>query len=74
MEQLGAQPVVRRGDGDDDEDIDADFDTWRTELYTSLDSSSSLLDKKEVCSASWLHSVTQRSPSPHAHTELHADI
>ena len=47
MEQLGAQPVVRRGDGDDDVDIDADFESWRTELYTSLDASS-LLDKKEV--------------------------
>lgn len=48
MEQLGAQPVVRRGDGDDDVDIDADFESWRTELYTSLDASS-LLDKREVC-------------------------
>lgn len=48
MEQLGAQPVVRRGDGDDDVDIDADFESWRTELYTSLDGSS-LLDKREVC-------------------------
>ena len=48
MEQLGAQPVVRRGDGDDDVDIDADFESWRTELYTALDASS-LLDKKEVC-------------------------
>lgn len=47
MQQLGAQPVVRRGDGDDDVDIDADFETWRTELYSSLDASS-LLDKKEV--------------------------
>ena len=47
MEQLGAQPVVRRGDGDDDVDIDADFESWRTELYSSLDSSS-LLDQKEV--------------------------
>lgn len=46
MQQLGAQPVVRRGDGDDDVDIDADFETWRTELYSSLDASS-LLDKKE---------------------------
>ena len=47
MEQLGASPVVRRGDGDDDVDIDADFDTWRTELYSSLDASS-LLEKAEV--------------------------
>ncbi len=47
MEQLGAQPVVRRGDGDDDVDIDADFESWRTELYSSLDVSS-LLDQKEV--------------------------
>lgn len=47
MEQLGAQPVVRRGDGDDDVDIDADFESWRSELYSSLDASS-LLDKKEV--------------------------
>lgn len=47
MEQLGAQPVVRRGDGDDDVDIDADFESWRTELYSSLDASS-LLDQKEV--------------------------
>ena len=47
MEQLGAQPVVRRGDGDDDVDIDADFEGWRTELYSSLDESS-LLEKKEV--------------------------
>lgn len=48
MEQLGAQPIVRRGDGDDDVDIDADFEGWRTELYSSLDGSS-LLEKKEVC-------------------------
>ena len=47
MEQLGAQPVIRRGDGDDDVDIDADFESWRTELYTSLDASS-LLDKHEA--------------------------
>lgn len=47
MEQLGAQPVVKRGDGDDDVDIDADFESWRTELYSSLDGSS-LLDQKEV--------------------------
>ena len=47
MEQLGASPVVRRGDGDDDVDIDADFDSWRTELYSSLDTSS-LLEKAEV--------------------------
>ena len=58
MEQLGAQPVVRRGDGDDDVDIDADFETWRTELYTSLDASS-LLDKKEVCCAA--HCTTLQS-------------
>lgn len=47
MEQLGAQPVVRRGDGDDDVDIDADFESWRAELYSSLDASS-LLEQKEV--------------------------
>jgi len=47
MEQLGAQPVVRRGDGDDDVDIDADFESWRTELYSALDASS-LVDQKEV--------------------------
>ncbi|DBA86516.1 TPA: hypothetical protein ACH3X2_005492 [Trebouxia sp. C0005] len=46
MEQLGAQPVVRRGDGDDDVDIDADFESWRAELYSSLDASS-LLEQKE---------------------------
>lgn len=48
MEQLGAAPVVRRGDGDDDVDIDADFETWRTELYSSLDKSD-FLEQKEVC-------------------------
>lgn len=47
MEQLGAAPVVRRGDGDDDVDIDADFEGWRTELYTSLDKSD-LIQHKEV--------------------------
>lgn len=47
MEQLGAAPVVRRGDGDDDVDIDADFEGWRTELYTSLDTSD-LIQHKEV--------------------------
>lgn len=47
MEQLGAQPIVRRGDGDDDVDIDADFESWRTELYSALDASS-LLDQKEA--------------------------
>ena len=47
MEQLGALPVVSRGDGDDDVDIDADFESWRTELYTSLDKSP-LIQQKEV--------------------------
>ncbi|KAK9811910.1 hypothetical protein WJX72_012296 [[Myrmecia] bisecta] len=39
LTQLGATPVVRRGDGDDDEDIEADFELWRTDLYASLDKS-----------------------------------
>ena len=47
MQQLGAAPVVRRGDGDDDVDIDADFESWRTELYVSLDKSA-LIQQKEV--------------------------
>lgn len=46
---LGADPIVRRGDGDDDEDIEADFDAWRTELMTALDASSHLLAIGEVC-------------------------
>ena len=40
---LGAKALVRRGDGDDDEDIEADFESWRTELYASLDKSDVLV-------------------------------
>ena len=40
---LGGKAFVRRGDGDDDEDIEADFESWRTELYTSLDKSDVLV-------------------------------
>jgi NADPH-ferrihemoprotein reductase len=50
---LGADPIVRRGDGDDDEDIEADFDSWRSELMTALDSSDGLLAIGEVC-ATWM--------------------
>ncbi len=39
LANLGANALVRRGDGDDDEDIEADFESWRTELYASLDKS-----------------------------------
>jgi NADPH-ferrihemoprotein reductase len=45
---LGATPLVRRGDGDDDEDIEADFEAWRTELYAALDKSD-VLAKSVVC-------------------------
>lgn len=34
---LGGKALVGRGDGDDDEDIEADFESWRTELYSGLD-------------------------------------
>ena len=54
MEQLGAAPVVRRGDGDDDVDIDADFESWRTDLYTSLDKSE-LIQHKEVSTLASMH-------------------
>ena len=40
---LGGKALVRRGDGDDDEDIEADFETWRTELYTGLDNCEALV-------------------------------
>lgn len=40
---LGGKALVRRGDGDDDEDIEADFESWRTELYTGLDKSDVLV-------------------------------
>ncbi|KAL3141440.1 hypothetical protein ABBQ32_005008 [Trebouxia sp. C0010 RCD-2024] len=63
MEQLGAQPVVRRGDGDDDVDIDADFEGWRTELYTSLDGSS-LLDKREGSSTQTTTAVLTEGAVP----------
>lgn len=48
---LGAEPIVRRGDGDDDEDIEADFDAWREELMAGLDASEDLLAKGEVAPA-----------------------
>jgi Flavodoxin len=48
MVALGAEPIVRRGDGDDDEDIEADFDAWREELMTALDASEGLFAKGEV--------------------------
>lgn len=45
--ELGAAPIVRRGDGDDDGDIDADFDSWKADLFTALDSSE-IVAKSEV--------------------------
>ena len=70
---LGATPVIRRGDGDDDEDIEADFDTWRAELYTTLDDTSDLIAKAKVlllCSPlaalaigtrQWLNKISTKS-------------
>ena len=40
---LGGKALVRRGDGDDDEDIEADFESWRTEIYTGLDKCEALV-------------------------------
>lgn len=64
LANLGAQPLVRRGDGDDDEDIEADFESWRTELYTALDKSD-VLAKKSVCSCRFclLRFLSTISPS-----------
>ncbi len=54
---LGGKALVRRGDGDDDEDIEADFESWRTELYSGLDKSDVLV-KSTVSLISLLCHVT----------------
>lgn len=45
--ELGAQPVVNVGEGDDDEDIEADFDGWKADLFACLDDSF-LVSKSQV--------------------------
>lgn len=47
MTELGAKPLVERGDGNDDEDIDTDFDNWKTKLLSAIDASG-LLTEREV--------------------------
>ena len=47
MLDLGAKPVVERGDGNDGEDIDSDFDTWKKSLLSAIDASG-LLTKRGV--------------------------
>jgi NADPH-ferrihemoprotein reductase len=42
---LGATRAVRRGDGDDDDDIEADFDAWRSDLWTALDALDGVIAK-----------------------------
>ena len=47
MLDLGAKPIVERGDGNDGEDIDADFDGWKTGLLSAIDASG-LLTRRGV--------------------------
>ena len=37
---LGANALIRNGEGDDDEDIEADYDKWREEFHSVLEDSS----------------------------------
>jgi NADPH-ferrihemoprotein reductase len=46
MRALGAQAVVRRGDGDDDDCIDDDFQAWCDELQAALAQSEALVGAK----------------------------
>jgi NADPH-ferrihemoprotein reductase len=39
MKELGANPVVRIGTGDDDDDIEEDFEAWSADLFTALEAS-----------------------------------
>jgi NADPH-ferrihemoprotein reductase len=43
LEALGAEPVVRRGDGDDDGCIDDDFEKWSGELMAALEARADLV-------------------------------
>lgn len=36
LEELGGTRVFKYGEGDDDQNLDEDFDTWREELWPSL--------------------------------------
>ena len=47
MLDLGAKPIVERGDGNDGEDIDADFDAWKTSLLSAI-GASGLLTRRGV--------------------------
>ncbi len=47
MMELGARPIVGRGDGNDDEDIDTDFEDWKANLLSAIDASN-LLTRRVV--------------------------
>ncbi|CAL5223872.1 g6461 [Coccomyxa viridis] len=47
MIDLGARPVVERGDGNDDEDMDADFEAWKASLLSAIDASGLLTTRAE---------------------------
>lgn len=47
MMELGARPIVGRGDGNDDEDIDTDFDDWKANLLSAI-AASNLLTRRVV--------------------------
>ena len=53
MMDLGARPLVSRGDGNDDEDIDTDFDTWKASLLSAIDDSHLL--KRRMVRQSHVH-------------------
>ena len=36
LKQLGATPIVDRGDGDDDDNIDEDFENWQEKVMAAL--------------------------------------
>jgi NADPH-ferrihemoprotein reductase len=65
MLKLGAYPVVDVGTGDDDVDIDADFDSWCSDLFESLDA-------KPILEAGEASALTA-SAVPAYHIEMIAD-
>ena len=46
MKELGAEPIVERGDGDDDDCIDDDYDRWCEKLIKALEEHAEILGQR----------------------------